>query len=146
MDPKDLYFTLLESWNHRDAKAYAKLFSPHGNIVGFDGSTANGAREIETHLAPIFADHPTARYVGKVRDVRQLGNECVLLRAVAGMIPPGKMDIMPERNAIQTLVASRRGAEWQIELFQNTPARLDGRPEESKKLTDELEAEVPATA
>jgi uncharacterized protein (TIGR02246 family) len=141
MDAKDLYFTLLDSWNRRDAKAYARLFSPDGNIVGFDGSTASSALEIEQHLAPIFADHPTARFVGKVRDVRQLGSDCVLLRAVAGMIPPGKTLIMPERNAIQTLVASRRGGDWQIELFQNTPARFDGRPEEAKKLTEELEAE-----
>ena len=34
--------------------------------------------------------------------------------------------------------------ELQIELFQNTPARFDGRPEEAKKLTEELEAEAAA--
>ena len=146
MDAKGLYFTVLDAWNRRDAKAYAQLFSANGNIVGFDGSTATSAREIEQHLAPIFADHPTARYVGKVRDIRHLGSDCVLVSAVAGMIPPGKTRIMPERNAIQTLVASGRNGELQIELFQNTPARFDGRPEEAKKLTEELEAEVVATA
>jgi hypothetical protein len=58
------------------------------------------------------------------------------------MIPPGKTDVMAERNAVQTLIASRRGDAWQIELFQNTPARFDGRPEEARKLTEELQAEA----
>jgi uncharacterized protein (TIGR02246 family) len=132
----------LDAWNRREAKAYAQLFSPEGSIVGFDGSTANSSGEIEAHLTPIFADHPTARYVAKVRNVRQLGPDYVMLNAVAGMIPPGKTDVMAERNAVQTLIASRRGDAWQIELFQNTPARFDGRPEEARKLTEELQAEA----
>ena len=144
MDAKDLYFAVLDAWNRRDAKAYAQLFSPNGSIVGFDGSTAASAQEIESHLAPIFADHPTARYVGKVRAVRHLGSDCVLLSAVAGMVPPAETRIKPERNAIQTMLASGRNGELQIELFQNTPARFDGRPEEAKKLTEELEAEAAA--
>jgi uncharacterized protein (TIGR02246 family) len=138
-----LYRQLLDAWNDRDAAAYARLFSEQGSIIGFDGSTANGRAEIEAHLKPIFADHPTARYVSKVRDVRDLSSGTVLLRAVAGMIPPGKNHLMPERNAVQTLVASRTVADgWQIEMFQNTPARLDGRPEEANRLTRELEAQL----
>ena len=113
-----------------------------GSIVGFDGSTANGRDEIEAHLAPIFRDHPTARYVGKIREVRRLG-EAALVRAVAGMIPPGEDAIVPDRNAIQTLVASTGpGGNWWIEIFQNTPAKFDGRPDEADRLTQELQAEV----
>lgn len=69
-----LYRQLLEAWNNRDAAAFARLFSEKGSTVGFDGSTANGRAEIEAHLKPIFADHPTARYVSKVRDVRDLSS------------------------------------------------------------------------
>lgn len=141
-----LYRQLLEAWNNRDATAYARLFSEKGSIVGFDGSTANGRAEIAAHLKPIFADHPTARYVSKVRDVRDLSTGTALLRAVAGMIPPGKDRLMPERNAIQTLVASHQTVGgWQIEMFQNTPARVDGRPEEADRLTRELEGELEHT-
>jgi uncharacterized protein (TIGR02246 family) len=143
----NLYFELLESWNRRDSAAMAALFSPAGSQVGFDGSTANGPKEIEDHLRPIFTDHPTARFVGKVRDVRLIGQDSALLRAVAGMIPPGKVHIMPERNTIQTLAASRSAdGAWKVEMFQNTPAAFDGRPEESRRLTEELEAELEATA
>jgi len=50
---------------------------------------------------------------------------------------------MPARNVIQTVVA-RRGADghWLVEMFQNTPAAFDGRPEETRKLTDELRAQL----
>ena len=138
-----LYQQLLGAWNDRDAAGYARLFSENGSIIGFDGSTANGRAEIEGHLTPIFADHPTARYISKVRDVRDLNSGTALLRAVAGMIPPGKAHLKPERNAVQTLVASRQVAGgWQIEMFQNTPARFDGRPDEADRLTRELEQEL----
>jgi uncharacterized protein (TIGR02246 family) len=136
---KALYEDLLDAWNRRDAKAMAALYAPNGGQVGFDGSTANTPAEIEALLTPIFADHPTARFVAKVREVRALGSNAALLRAVAGMIPPGKTDIMPERNAVQMLVASRQGDDrWLVEMFQNTPAAFDGRPEEAEKLTNEL--------
>jgi uncharacterized protein (TIGR02246 family) len=139
----ELYRKLLQAWNDRDATAYSQLFSKDGCIVGFDGSTADSQDDIRNHLEPIFSDHPTAAYVGKVRAVRQLGTDSVLLRAVAGMIPPGKKSLIAERNAIQSLVASRgSNGDWKIEMFQNTPARFDGRPSEIDKLTQELEAEL----
>jgi len=143
---EDLYQALLSAWNERDAVAYANLFSEDGSIVGFDGSMANGRSEIEAHLKPIFTDHPTARYVGKVREVRELGAGVGLLRAVAGMMPPGKTYLMPDRHAVQTIVASRSGSgSWQIEMFQNTPARFDGRPQEVDRLTRELETKLQNT-
>ena len=50
---------------------------------------------------------------------------------------------MPDRNAIQTVVASiEPDGGWSIEMFQNTPARFDGRPDEADRLTRELQAEV----
>ena len=141
-----LYGDLLAAWNRRDAAGMARLYAARGSQVGFDGSTANGPQEIEAHLAPIFANHPTAAFVGKVREVRALGPDAALLRAVAGMIPPGQSDIIPEANAIQTLVASRDAdGRWRVELFHNTPAAFHGRPEEREKLTQELRALVRAS-
>jgi uncharacterized protein (TIGR02246 family) len=133
-----LYFQLLDRWNHRDAARMAALFAADGNLIGFDGNVANGQAEIEAHLGPIFAHHPTATFIAKVRAVRQLGHGAALLRAVAGMVPPGQSDIHPAVNAIQSLVASDRHGHWQIELFHNTPAAFHGRPELSAALTEEL--------
>jgi uncharacterized protein (TIGR02246 family) len=99
----------------------------------------DGRVEIEALLTPIFKDHPTARFIAKVREVRMLGTDTAFLRAVAGMVPPGKRDLMPERNAIQTLDATRTAARvWKVEMFHNTPAKFDGRPELAEQLTAEL--------
>jgi uncharacterized protein (TIGR02246 family) len=133
-----LYQQLLNSWNRRDAAAYAALFATDSNVVGFDGSQMNGHAEIATQIGQIFADHPTSRYVGKIREVRLLTPDVAILRAVVGMVPPGQSDLKPDVNAIQSLVAARRDGKWLIALFQNTPARFDGRPELAHQLTDEL--------
>jgi uncharacterized protein (TIGR02246 family) len=137
----DLYGALIGGWNARDAKAMAGLYSPRGGQIGFDGSSFTTPSEIEQGLAPVFKDHPTARFVTIVREVRSIGDGVVILRAAAGMVPPGEGQIKAERNAIQTVVASRgEGEGWQIELFQNTPARFDGRPDEAETLTRELQS------
>jgi uncharacterized protein (TIGR02246 family) len=136
-----LYESLIAAWNDRDAAGMARLYAPAGNQVGFDGSAMDSPAAIERGLDPIFRDHPTARFVTIVREIRELGPETMMLRAVAGMIPPGETAIKPDRNAVQTLVASRSGdGRWQIELFQNTPARYDGRPELAAALTRELQS------
>ena len=135
---RTLYRQWLDCWNERDAGAYAALFAEDGNIVGFDGSPENGRAEIESHIGQIFADHQTARYVGIVREVRFLAPGVALVRAVAGMVPPGKSDLNPTVNAVQTLVAVKQGGAWHIALAQATPAQFHGRPELAEALTTEL--------
>src|SRR5829696_3157044 len=100
-----LYEHILIAWNEQDAAAMAARFEEDGNLVGFDGSQADSRAAIEDHVRPIFADHPTAAYVAKLREIRMLGHDVGLLRAVAGMIPPGSGEVNPALNTIQTLVA-----------------------------------------
>jgi uncharacterized protein (TIGR02246 family) len=138
-----LYRNLLDRWNHGDASGYGSLFRDDGSIVGFDGTSVESARSIVDHLAAIFVEHETPTYVSKVREIRPLGADAALLRAVAGLVPPGESHIKPELNATQTLVAVRRNGEWRIAHFQNTPASLHGRPDERDALTDELQELVP---
>jgi uncharacterized protein (TIGR02246 family) len=133
-----LYERLLESWNKRSGTGYSALFSKDANVVGFDGSQMNGQAEIESSLRQIFADHETSAYVGKVREVRLLNPQVALLRAVVGMVPPGRSDLNPAVNAIQTLIAVKQDSEWRIALLQSTPAQFHGRPELAQALTEEL--------
>jgi uncharacterized protein (TIGR02246 family) len=133
-----LYEQILIAWNQQDAAAMAAHFEKDGNLVGFDGSQADSRASIEDHLRPIFADHPTAAYVAKVREVRMLGGKVGLLRAVAGLIPPDSEDINPTGNTIQTLVAVEGADGWRAALFQSTPAAWHGRPQDSAALTEEL--------
>jgi uncharacterized protein (TIGR02246 family) len=133
-----LYGDLLEAWNRSDARAFATLFETKCVCIGFDGSEYTSSAEVESSLEAIFKDHPVARYVSIVRDVRQIAVGTLLLRAAAGMVPPGKREIKSERNAVQLLVASNNSGAWKIASYQNTPARYDGRPEMSEALTEEL--------
>ncbi len=133
-----LYQQLIDAWNKRDAQGMAGLFSEQGVQIGFDGSKVVGKAEILAHVKPIFESHPTAPFVTKVKSIRPLGTDVAILHAIAGMIPPGKTDIEPSVNAHQTLVAVKKHENWQIELFQNTPAQFHGRPELVEQMTDEL--------
>ncbi|HZE84322.1 MAG TPA: SgcJ/EcaC family oxidoreductase [Puia sp.] len=140
---RSLYQRLLESWNKNDAKGFADLFAVDGNSVGFDGSQMNGRQEINDQLAQIFTNHKVSSYIGIVREVRPLSPAVFLLRAVAGMIPPGQTEIKPDVNAIQTLIAQKKdegkGENFLIAVFHNTPAAFHGRPELSAQLTEELQ-------
>ena len=133
-----IYEQILIAWNQQDAAAMAARFEEDGNLVGFDGSQADSRAAIEEHLRPIFADHPTAAYVARLREIRMLGRDVGLLRAVAGMIPPNSDDIDPALNTIHTLVAVKHAKGWQAALFQSTPAAWHGRPQDSAELTEEL--------
>ncbi|MEP7001429.1 MAG: SgcJ/EcaC family oxidoreductase [bacterium] len=137
-DVISLFTRLLQAWNARDADAFAAQFAEHGSTVGFDGSPLDGRAAIAKELGGIFKDHPTAAYVARVREVRDLGGGVALLRAVASMVPPGKSELMPERNAMQSLIAVVDGGAPKIALFQNTPAKFDGRPQLTQQLTEEL--------
>lgn len=132
------YTHLLESWNRRAASAFAALFTDEGSSVGFDGSQMNGRGAIEATLREIFGSHPTASYVAKVREVRPLGADVTLLRAVVGMVPPGSNELNPAVNAIQSLVMVGHGDSTRIAHLHNTPAAFHGRPDAARALTAEL--------
>jgi uncharacterized protein (TIGR02246 family) len=116
------------------------LFEEEGHTIGFDGSEMHGRGEIDRGVGEIFADHETASYVAKIREVRLIGEEFALVRAVAGMVPAGPRDLNPDVNAIQVLLATRTEPIWRIVLFQNTPAQYPGRPETAAALTAEPRA------
>ena len=137
---RELYQRLIEAWNKRNARDYALLFASSGSVVGFDGSQVNSQLEIGAHLSEIVSHHQTAACVTIVREVRSLAPDVTLLRANAGMVPPGKDELNPDLNAVQSMVAARKNNKWEIALFQNTPAAFDNRPELRKQLTEELRA------
>lgn len=140
-----LYDDLIKAWNRSDARAFGALFEVQCLCVGFDGSEYASSAEIEASLETIFKDHKVASYIAIVREVREISPETLLLRAVAGMVPPGAHKIKPERNAVQVVIASNKSGSWKIASYQNTPAQYDGRPEMGKALTEELSRELTRT-
>ena len=133
-----LYKELLTFWNNQNGTGMASLFTEDANVIGFDGSQMNGRLQIETELKQVFANHRTARYVWKIEEIRFLNLQTTLLRAIVGMVPPGKKELNSATNAIQSLVAIKQNELWKISLFQNTPAQFHGRPELVDAMTQEL--------
>jgi uncharacterized protein (TIGR02246 family) len=134
----ELHRQLLNAWNRRAAEDFGALFAEDAYVVGFDGSQMDGRQQIATDIGAVFADHITATYVGKIEDVRLLTPQVAVLRAIVGMVPPGQSELNPDANALQTIVAIKSEDQWQIAVFQNTPAQFHGRPELVRKMTDEL--------
>ncbi len=141
---RELHARLIEAWDKRNARDFALLFASEGVLVGFDGSQVNGQLEVGAHLTEIFSHRQTPRYVGIVREVRSITPDVTLLRANTGLVPPGKDDIDPALNAVQSMVAVQKGGAWKIALFQNTPAAFHERPDAVKKLSEELRAVLKA--
>jgi uncharacterized protein (TIGR02246 family) len=133
-----LHEQLLTYWNNQDGAGMASLFTGDANVIGFDGSQMNGQVQIETELKQVFANHKTAGYVWKIEEIRLLDSTVALLRAIVGMVPPGKKELNPATNAIQSLIAIKQNDIWKISLFQNTPAQFHGRPELVDAMTKEL--------
>lgn len=140
MTVEELYANLMEAWNKRDAKAFEDLFILDGDLVGFDGTQMHGQGSIGEHLRQIFKDHPTPKYVYRITGVTQISTEVAIVRAIAGMVPPGKTDLDPKLHAIHRLTAVHRGGAYRVALFQNTPARLDRRPQDLEQMTADLRA------
>ena len=139
---RELYRRVLGGWNDADAEKFAASFADDGVVIGFDGSPNHGRDTIAKEMGRIFADHPTGRYVGKVKSVRPLGPNVVLLGAVAGVIPDGESDIKPELNQVQSLLAERSEGEWRVVLYHNTPAQFHGRSDLVEELSEELRREI----
>ncbi|WP_284286514.1 SgcJ/EcaC family oxidoreductase [Alicyclobacillus fastidiosus] len=128
----------MNAWNNQNARGLANLFVDDGEQIGFDGSQSIGPDEISEHLAPIFEHHRTAQFVSKVKSIRFLSHDITILRAIAGMVPPGQSDLNPSVNTHHTLVTQEIEGSWKIKLFQNTPAQFHGRPELVEQMTEEL--------
>jgi uncharacterized protein (TIGR02246 family) len=144
-DVRALYDQLIAAWNDHDGEAMAKPFAEDGVIIGFDGSISSGRETIGAEMSNIFADYETARYAVTVQSVRPLGPQAMILRAIAGLVPPGQTAINSETNSHQTLIAEEQPGQWRIVLFQNTAAQFHGRPQLVEEMTRELQAVADAS-
>ena len=135
-----LYQQLMDGWNRGSGKAFAAPFAEGGDLVGFDGTHLKGRQEIVSFHQQLFDSYVKgSRLVGKVRKIRFLTSDIALIHVIGGTIMAGQTDIDPERNSVQTLVATKDNkGEWRLAAFQNARAQYLGRPNEAQALTEEL--------
>ena len=122
---RDLYRELMEGWNRGSGEAFAAVFTDDGDLVGFDGTHLKGRAEIATFHQELFDKWMKGtRLVGQVKDVRFLSSDVALMHTVGSTVMRGKTEPAPERDSIQTLVATRQSGEWRLAAFQNTRLRI----------------------
>ena len=123
-----VYQQLMDGWNQGSGAAFAAAFAEDGDLVAFDGTHFKGRREIAPFHQRLFDRWlKGSRLVGHVKDVRFLGPDVAVMHAVGGTVMRGKAAPSPERDSIQTLVATRRDGEWRLAALQNTRLRPIGR-------------------
>jgi uncharacterized protein (TIGR02246 family) len=116
-----LYQQLMDGWNQGSGDAFAAVFTEDGDLIGFDGTHFKGRQEIAPFHQQLFDKWlKGSRLVGEVKDVRFLSPDVALMHAVGGTVMRGKSEPVPERDSIQTLVATRQDGEWRLAAFQNT--------------------------
>lgn len=124
---RGLYERLMDGWNQGNGESFAASFAEDGDLIGFDGTHLKGRREIASFHQPLFDKWlKGTRLVGKVKTVRFLSPDVALMQAVGGTVMRGRSEPSPERDSIQTLVATKHGDEWRLAAFQNTRTRPMG--------------------
>src|SRR5215218_5995015 len=87
---RGLYQQLMDGWNRGSGKRF------------------KGRKEIGPFHQQLFDRWMKGtRLVGQVEDVRFLSPDVAVMHAVGGTVMPGKTKPSPERDSIQTLVATR---------------------------------------
>jgi uncharacterized protein (TIGR02246 family) len=118
----------MEGWNRGSGAAFAAPFAEDGDLIGFDGTHIKGRAEIAAFHQPLFATYlKGTRLVGRVTSVRFLSPDVALMHTLGGTVKRGKAVPAPERDSIQTLVATKSGDTWRLAAFQNTRLRPIGR-------------------
>lgn len=111
-----------DAWNRHDAKAYAALFTPDGDVVNVVGWWWKGRAEIERKLAAGFAFvFKNSQLTVTDVDVRFINTKLAIAHTrwtmTGAKVPPG----MPEpRTGIQLQVLQKQRGKWLIVSFQNT--------------------------
>jgi uncharacterized protein (TIGR02246 family) len=124
---RGLYRELMEGWNRGSGDAFAAAFTEDGDLVAFDGTHFRGRGEIAPFHQQLFEKWlKGTRLVGRVEDVRFLGPDVALMHAVGSTVMRGKSEPSPERDSVQTLVATKEDGEWRLAAFQNTRVRPMG--------------------
>lgn len=137
-----LSLELARAWNRRDATGFAACFTEDGSVIAYDGEVIEGRENIEMRLGALFAQHETPVYVTTVQRVHRLTDEVAMLRSIGGMYSVADAAINPTLNAVQTLIVHKRDDVWRIALAQTTPAKLDGKPDQVRRLNEELQRQL----
>ena len=124
---RTLHRRVLDGWNRGSGKAFAAPFSADATFIAFDGSVLRGRDQIAAlHQALFDKWLKGSRLVEEHTSVRLIGPDVAIVLSIGGTVMRGKTKPAPERDSIQTLVATHDADGWSFVSFQNTRIRPIG--------------------
>ena len=120
----------VEGWNKGSGEAFAAQFAEDSDYVVVNGTHIRGRRQNASAHQQIFDTfYKGTKLWVRVKSVRLLKPDVMLIHSVSKVLKPGDTDASPEPEAIQTWIVSRHGNEWLIDAFHNTPIQRPGVPD-----------------
>lgn len=118
----------IEGWNKGSGEAFAAQFAEDSDFVVANGRHDKGRRQTASAHQQIFDTFfKGTRLWLQVKSVRFLRPDVALVHTLSKVLKPGESDTSPEPEFIQTWAVSKRGNEWLIDAFHNTPIQRQDR-------------------
>jgi uncharacterized protein (TIGR02246 family) len=113
---------LVAAWAKNDAAGVADVFTEDGILILPGDVFKKGRDEIRSFMEAAYAGPFKGTGVtGRPVDVRFVGDDVALLRTHGGILAPGETEISPELAVRSTWVCVKRGGQWQLAAYQNSP-------------------------
>jgi uncharacterized protein (TIGR02246 family) len=117
---------MTDGFNHHDAAAATRMYTPDADFVSVRGERAKGRAEAERSLARIFATRAreaTLRTEGvEVRFIRPDVAIVHVTNELSGLVTPNGQRLPPHREASIRVFVKDDGR-WQVAAFHNTMVR-----------------------
>jgi uncharacterized protein (TIGR02246 family) len=118
----DVPARVIAAWAQQDAAAIAEVFAPDGILVLPGDVLKQGRTEIRAFLGAAFAGpFRGTRLADRPLAIRFIGADIAVLRTEGGILLDPDSDVAPELAVRSTWACVRRGEQWQLAGFQNSP-------------------------
>jgi uncharacterized protein (TIGR02246 family) len=112
---------IVAAWAEHDTDAFADVFTEDGTMI-LPGVFRKGHDEIRSFMATAFAGpFKGTRVTGTPINLQVLTESSAVLTTAGGVLAPGETEVADARAIRASWVVVRRGGEWQLATYHNSP-------------------------